>query len=93
MLFRLDEGRINPACLPGASPGQMQLVLLTSVACPYITWSEYPELCSTPQGPSTLSSEAHLCFVANCIDTEIRGGVGIFFPVWEVLVVEVVSFW
>ena len=35
----------------------------------------------------SLSYAASLCLVADCIDTEVRRGA------WEVLVVEVMSFW
>ena len=62
-------------------PGEMRLWLLTSVARPRITRFEY-----------SLSDAARLCLVANCIDTEVRGGAGIFSCVREVLVVKVVSF-
>ena len=32
------------------------------------------------RGPSGLGRAARLCLVANCIDAEVRGGVGLFFP-------------
>ena len=50
-------------------PGEKRLVLFTYVARPRITRFEYSQ-----------SYAACLCFVANCINTEVQGGAGIVFP-------------
>ena len=50
-------------------PGEMRLVLLTSVARLRITRFEY-----------SLSYAARLCLVANCINAEVLGGAGTFSP-------------
>ena len=63
------------------TPGNLRLVLLTCLAHPRNTWSEWPGLHSTPGWWQIASMQ-------RCV--KVRGD---FSCVREMMVVEVVSFW
>ena len=63
------------------TPGELRLVLFTCFAHPYATQSELPRPRSTSVWWQTASMQ-------RCVEAQ-----GDFSCVWEMLVIEVVSFW